>query len=347
MTTKRLKLLLNWFWVYSKKNQTTGFTLIELLVGLTIGFLIISALLSVVIDILQNDSREAAFNETQREMQTALDYMAAELREAVYVYDNTCMTTGQGTAPTSDAPASANYCPGLLNYLPTFAANETPVLAFWKPETISDTDLATLGTCSGITNTAKNQECKDLLIKRRTYTLVVYLQSTNTEGNWKGRSRIRRYALSKYGSTGITSSDLTQSAGYVDPSEEDSTTFQAWPRKTSDNRDLRAGSPANDTDALVDFVDLPNATSPGTLPTCDTGYVRTPSTTTSNSFFACVRTPVPPSGSTAVASGLNQDVFLYLRGNASGKSGITKDSYRPVLQTQVLIRGVINKIPES
>jgi hypothetical protein len=60
-----------------------------------------------------------------------------------------------------------------------------------------------------------------------------------------------------------------------------------------------------------------------------------------------VRTAVPASGSTAVASGLNQDVFLYLRGNASGKSGITKDSYRPVLQTQVLIRGVINKIPES
>ena len=357
MTKRHLKLLVNWFWVYSKKNQTVGFTLIELLVGLLIASFIISALLSLVVNILQTDSRENARNETQQEMQMALNYMAGELREAVYVYDNNCMsTTVQGTAPTTTAIATVDYCPGLQNYLPTslITTTQKPILAFWKPETIDDTgsnSLDTLGTCSGITDTAKNQDCLDLLIKRRTYTLVVYLQSTTSDSTWRGKSRIKRYALTKYGSTGITASNLTQSTGYVDPSETDSTSFQMWPIKSSDGTNLQASLPqasgANPA-VLVDFVDAPDATNTGTVPGCDAGYIRNPtSSTTNNSFFACVRTAVPASGSTAVASGVNQDVVIYLRGNANGKAGVTSDNYTPVLQTQVLLRGVINKIPQS
>lgn len=351
MTKTHLRLLINCLWVYSKKNQTAGFTLIELLVGLIIASLIILALLSLVVDILQVDSRENARNETQQEMQTALNYMAAELREAVYVYDNNCMSaTAQGTAPTTTNIASANYCPGLQNYLPTslISTTQKPVLAFWKPEVIDDTgsdSLSALGTCSGITDTIIKQDCQDLLIKRRTYTLVVYLQSATSNSLWRGKSRIIRYALSKYSS--ITSSNLVQSTGYVDPSEIDSTSFQMWPKKSIDGTNLQASLPSAsgvNPAVLVDFVDAPDATNTGTLPICDTGYSR--SNTTSNSFFACIRTTVPASGSTAVASGVNQDVVIYLRGNANGKAGVTTDNYRPVLQTQVLIRGVINKIPE-
>ncbi|MEH2289914.1 PulJ/GspJ family protein [Nostoc sp.] len=350
MIKRHLKLLVNWLWISSKKSQTAGFTLIELLVALLIASLIISALLSLVVDILQVDSRENARNETQQEMKTALNYMAAELREAVYVYDNNCMsTTVQGTAPTTSATASSDYCPGLQNYLPTslITATQKPVLAFWKPEVIDDATLTTLGTCSGITDATKKQDCLDLLVKRRTYTLVVYLQSTTSDNTWRGKSRIIRYALSKY--SAISATDLTQSTGYVDPSQTDNTSFQIWPRKSSDGTNLQASLPlASGVNALVDFVDAPDATNTGTLPTCDTNYIRTPSSsTTSNSFFACVRTAVPASTSTAVASGVNQDVVIYLRGNANGKTGVTTNSYTPVLQTQVLIRGVINKIPES
>ncbi|MEH1933554.1 MAG: prepilin-type N-terminal cleavage/methylation domain-containing protein [Nostoc sp.] len=354
MTKRHLKLLVNWLWVYSKKNQTAGFTLIELLVGLLIASLIILALLSLVVDILQVDSRENARNETQQEMQTALNYMAGELREAVYIYDNNCMSaTAQGTAPTTTNIASVNYCPGLQNYLPTslITTTQKPVLAFWKPEVINDTgsnSLSSLGTCSGITDTTKQQDCQDLLVKRRTYTLVVYLQSTTTsDSTWRGKSRIIRYELDKYSS--ITSSDLVQSTGYVDPSQTDSTSFQTWPIKSSDGTNLQASLPSASgvTGVLVDFVDAPDATYTGTIPGCDTGsgYIR--NNTTSNSFFACIRTAVPASGSTAVVSGVNQDVVIYLRGNANGKTGVTNDNYRPVLQTQVLIRGVINKIPQS
>ncbi|HLP87546.1 MAG TPA: hypothetical protein VK184_02930 [Nostocaceae cyanobacterium] len=338
MTTKRLKFFINWLWVYSQKQPTSGFTLIELLIGLLIAFLIIMALLAMVVDLLQVDSREAARNETQREMQIALDYIAADLREAVYVYDNNCLNAGQGTAPTATSLASVNYCPGLSNHLPSslFSGDQTPVLAFWKPETIDDSDLDSLD-CSGGT-TELQQECQDLLVKRRTYTLVVYSQSTASSTTWNGRSRITRYALKKYSNI----SGLTESTGYVDPSEEDSTSFQFWPRRVSNGNNLQAARPTGNSQVLVDFVDNPSATV--TVPACDTGYIRSPAS--SNSFFACVRTAVASTGSTGAQSGLNQDVSIYLRGNAYGKSGIRDDSFTPVLRTQVLVRGVINKIPE-
>ncbi|GAX40096.1 hypothetical protein NIES4075_10580 [Tolypothrix sp. NIES-4075] len=342
MTTKYLKFLLNWSWVFSQKYKTAGFTLMELLVALVISFLIILALLSLVIDILQVDRREAARNETQQEMQMALDYIATELREAVYIYDGNCITsTAQGTA------ASANYCPGLQNHLPTFA-NQTPILAFWKPETIPDNQMP---SCTSLTGTTK-QDCEDLLIKRRPYTLVVYLQSTDNSGNkWQGKSRITRYALRKYSLP--VPATLTQSTGYVDPSQEDSTTFQTWPIKVTNGTgtNLQSTTPlaTNAPDVLADFVDNGNATGK-TVPACPTGdYVRSPlpiASNSYNSFFACVRTVVPTTASVTTPSGVNQDVVLYLRGNANGKPGVGNDKFTPVLQTQVLVRGVINKIPQ-
>lgn len=347
MAVKNLKLLLNLLLVYSKKNKLAGFTLLELLVALLIAGLIISALLSLVIDLLQVDSRETARTETQREMQMALNYIAAELREAVYVYDGNCLqSTAQGTAP----PASYDYCPGLQNHLPTFP-NQTPVLAFWKPETLEG-KIPT--NCNVFTGSTK-QDCDDLQIKRRTYTLVVYLQSTDNPGNkWQGESRITRYALKKYNNL---PTDLALSTGYVDPSLEDRTNFQHWPRKSSNNYDLQENTKplvTNAPDVLVDFVDNPNATGVSVPPLCDkSGYIPSPKTAvdvtktpSSNSFFACVRTAVPTATSFTTPSGINQDVILYLRGNAKGRPGVTSDSFRPVLQTQVLVRGVINKTPQ-
>ncbi|MBO3459788.1 prepilin-type N-terminal cleavage/methylation domain-containing protein [Aetokthonos hydrillicola Thurmond2011] len=338
MRTKNLRLLLNWLWVYSKRNKNKGFTLIELLVALIIAFLIISVLLYLVVDLLQADAKESARSETQQEMQMALDYIARELREAVYVYDGNCMkTTAQGSA------GNANYCPGLLNYIPTFT-NQTPILAFWKAETVTDNDMP---NCTGV-STSKQQECQDLQVKRRTYTLVVYLQSTaNSSNTWSGKSRITRYALRKY----KTLSSFTQSEGYVDPSVENSTTFQTWPVDPKTGTNLQSQSPlsSNSPDVLVDFVDSPTATV--TVPACDSTKVPTPKSTSttasSNSFFACISSVVPTTTTVVTTpSGINQDVVLYLRGNANGKPSVTNDSFRPALQTQVLIRGVINKTPQ-
>jgi hypothetical protein len=108
---------------------------------------------------------------------------------------------------------------------------------------------------------------------------------------------------------------------------------------------------------LVDFVD-DGTTANGydtKIPKCASAenYIASPrrsddATPNSNSFFACVRTAVPPAATSVkkVVSGINQDVVLYLRGNTNGRTG-GNDNYTVELQTQVLVRGVIDKIPQD
>ncbi|NJO66710.1 MAG: type II secretion system protein, partial [Leptolyngbyaceae cyanobacterium RM1_405_57] len=94
-----------------QKRKSSGFTLIELLVVIVIAGGIISGLMYLVVELLGVDQRESSRTETQREMQLAMDYIASELREAVYVYDGRCF------AGISTANPPTN-CPALINYLP-------------------------------------------------------------------------------------------------------------------------------------------------------------------------------------------------------------------------------------
>lgn len=54
--------------------------------------------------------------------------------------------------------------------------------------------------------------------------------------------------------------------------------------------------------------------------------------------FACVR-----DSGINTAEGFNQDVLLYLRGNAKGKSGVEKEEMLGMLQVQTISRGVVRK----
>jgi prepilin-type N-terminal cleavage/methylation domain-containing protein len=76
-----------------------GFTLIELLVAMLIATLIISTLLTFVISIVDIDRREQAKVESQGEVQAALDYIADDMQEAVYVYNADGMTGNEFTTP--------------------------------------------------------------------------------------------------------------------------------------------------------------------------------------------------------------------------------------------------------
>ncbi|MGA0199751.1 MAG: hypothetical protein ACO3NK_11650, partial [Prochlorotrichaceae cyanobacterium] len=58
----------------------------------------------------------------------------------------------------------------------------------------------------------------------------------------------------------------------------------------------------------------------------------------SRTFYACVR-------SSTASVGQNQDVILFLRGNAKGRSGTETDLRTAVLQTRVTLRGIIDKEP--
>lgn len=169
---------------------------------------------------------------------------------------------------------------------------------------------------------------------------------------------------------------------YIDPVKE-ADGFRKWPFDINGNNlqanQANFAPPkinGNSSPVLVDFVD--NETSdPGNLPTClnedsngnnrlDTGEDLTsnggngngvldvysltplvpdsdPPERQSNSFFACVRESALIGD---IVEG-NQDVQIYLRGNPQGRSGfeINPNSYKPLptVQTQVVLRGVVDK----
>jgi prepilin-type N-terminal cleavage/methylation domain-containing protein len=357
---KLLRHRLQWKLPYPS-GRLTGFTLIELLIVVAIASIIVSTLLSLVVELTATEQRESSRTETQREMQMALDYVASDVKEAVFVYQN--MTD-------------------LVKGLPSeigFDATDPyrPVLAFWKTKAIPEEDLQKLKvktcTASGFTSD-QTKECNNILDRRRTYSLVAYALSTDSSTIWKGKARLVRYELGKYKNNDFLT--LTRNKGFVDPAELGSTSFESWPfdkPKTdasrvncqnetsticpvkSDSATLSSSPPST----LVDFLDAPSnpaSTDPAfsqkredaRLGCSEDGktvdgvdLVRVPPDGTGMnrpSFFACIRKQ--PGSETF---GYAQDVELNIRGNASGRPGVKSDSFLPTLQTRISMRGVIDK----
>lgn len=346
-----------------------GFTLTELLIVVIIGGLIVSTLMALVVQLVSTEQRESARTETQREMQLALDYVASDLRQAVYVYDG-----------SPHPVAAANSTPSYLKFLPTKyqdGNNYRPVLAFWKPTPVDPSTAGIpaysqptdTGGCNGAyaeTN-AKRRECNNLWLQRRTYSLVVYFEvprkaATNPNDIWKGQSRIERYELSKYSNI----SNFTRNVGYVDPGELGAGGFASWPYSGTTNCQAAdcgastpaAGTPTNATGSvatLIDFVDTSQVL--GTRgdkvraqerDSCPTSYLIQPATNANYpdpSFFMCIRDSRPAAvvGASDVVSNDVQDIQIYLRGNAGGQGRLAGDIPLSSMETRLTMRGVIDK----
>ncbi len=342
-------------------ENKAGFSLVELLAVIVTSSIVMSSLLFLTNNLTQANRKEIARSSTQEEMQRALDYIARDLREAVYVY-NGAELNGSRTYKSSD-DTDVPYDP-LLNFLskdglPNELQNDDNqiILAFWKVESIGKDEIP---NCANITDMDEQALCKNLEIERRAYSLIVYVQSKNKpEDVWQGKSRIKRYKLEKYTKATLedTSTSLKLNKGYVDPQGESD--FSIWPFSkqniTIDQQGsggLDRGLPDMPDDVLVDYVALP---SDGDDDPCDglndpsipedLEYTRTPfndsgsSSDDKASFYACVSTT--PDNS---KNGKNQHVRLYLRGNSKGRSStLDADAFLPVLETGVMIRGLINQ----
>ncbi len=302
------------------------------MISLVIAGMITTGLISMMNQFIESDKREAAFIATEKDTQIALDYITEDLREAVFVYEE--------------------ITPRLRDALPNFSAIEglgasaEPILVFWKTEPIENLHALNCTMAFG-SELLQQEECRLLLIKRNTYTLVVYLQTTEASDQWLGKSRIVRYALPKYK---INGEQVTFTTGFVDPAVYNN--FLTWPYdKDGVNRQTQRPDPEVSDQpkpmVLADFIDIPNRTEfrsssnqnlPPNPPTCPNNYARVPADPgTHNSFFACVR-------STQGRLGANQDIIVYLRGNAEGRDRLTKTvDFIPVVQGQVTLRGVIDK----
>jgi prepilin-type N-terminal cleavage/methylation domain-containing protein len=334
MVTTFFKFLQARVW-RSRRGSNQGFTLLELLVVTLIAGGLVSGLMYLVVELLTADQRDASRNATQQDMQRSLDYMANELREAVYVYPGECI----GTAPQPSG------CPGLLNHLPDGLSEHVPVLAFWKLQPLPPT-LVNLCNASPADDLPQDIPC----VTGHSYTLVLYFLETTSPGTvWTGEARVRRYALAQFSySTG------TENTGYVFPiAAQDKKLFANWPFDEEGNPPSggRPGGTLANWPVLTDFVD---SSTSGTAPSCpndpdtvddptttnvDEGRDYSPSPTTgASSFYACI----------SVANGEidNQDVLLYLRGNAYKRPGVnTRNEFRPILSTRVLSRGILDINP--
>lgn len=337
----------------SQSLTSTGFTLTELLVTIIIGSIITSTLLWLIVNLLNSGQRESALSETQRDMQRTLDYIASDMKEAVYVYDGGQNPQSTDTIPsyyrkTNTALADDDTDNSSSAFLPTFTG--IPVLAFWKTDPVDTSVLpadCTMGT-PALTN-----ECAALKKRRHTYNLVVYLQDdTNNSGTWSGNARIKRYELTKYANVAT----LERNKGYVDPAEAGSGVFDTWPYAGTTNLQncssscplgaisdsSKRGTAEGSAIVVTDFADELTPTGLS-VPSCPAGYNITPRATDagtaplSYTFYACIR-------DTDGEIGRNQDVFVYLRGNVEGRAGFQGTSGpTPILQTQITMRGVIEK----
>ncbi|WP_375513046.1 hormogonium polysaccharide secretion pseudopilin HpsC [uncultured Nostoc sp.] len=207
-------------------QQVGGFTMIELLIAMLLAFLIITPLLGFMVNIMDTDRKEQAKANSEQEIQDALDYIARDLQQAIYIYD-------------------ADGIEAIKNQLPnSIATDRVPVLVFWKRE-IVDQALTITGT-----------EKDDTFV----YSLVAYylIKDATSSSTWSNAARIARWQIRD----GIPDPTSTQTCGKYLTGQCPSPGFalfkldgvgtlkdkmNAWTKATADY--------TADTTVLVDFID--------------------------------------------------------------------------------------------
>jgi type II secretory pathway pseudopilin PulG len=284
----------------SPQAQTEkGMTLIELLIGMVMAFLIITPMLAFVVDMLNTDRREQVKANTEQDIQAAVDFIAQDLSQAIYIYDNDGINTG------------ANPINGQL---PT-VANGTPILVFWKrqlqrnalPITPIAPDNPAPSACNQnpIPGTPAANDCNDTYV----LSLVAYYQVSAPDTTWCPQdgglcpARIVRY----YIRDGLKDPKALAGQPYYTAVNTGQAMSPAFNRQFDISRPTQNVALANRTwesDVLVNYIDhSPSPTA--TANECQTA-LSNPRTTDSsnalidepilkittptNSFYACVDT---------------------------------------------------------
>ena len=330
------------------RKNPGGFTLIELLVAIAMAGLIITPILGLVVSLLNSDRQEQVKGRSEQELQAALDYIARDLQQAVYIYDAPGVAAIQGELPFGTD------------------ANRTPVLVFWKRSFLdSDSTInhdrdtggtpveevgclerlpaaSTIGkTCTGGGDLGSD---RDYFV----YSLVAYYlidnRNNNPGGTWSDGMRIARWEIRD----GITTPN--PAAAGILPARptgagfNDTNNYLAYPNFAFQSFDLTS---ANSTplamnnwtsyqpeDAqlnsnlvtLVDYIDQSRFDTNADLnaPTCGANQSIVPDFTalagagaanlTTASFYICVPTLTnPAAGFTPPRKPIAE---IYLRGNA-------------------------------
>jgi hypothetical protein len=316
-----LKLLLK---THHQRNRSgpaqteKGMTLVELLVGAIMAFLIVTPMLGFVVDMLNTDRREQVKSNTEQDIQAAVDFIAQDLSQAIYIYDNNPATTTTTTTTATGIPA-------LLagNFIPPPNATQTPILVFWKRQLLKNSLPLTAGTqpktCTQ-TPTGANT-CNDTYV----LALVAYYQFRDANSIWCQPSgapcptRIVRYQIQD-GLRDPNSTNADPSQRYftdVTTGQERSLAFNPGSTTlpgfdiSNPTQNVTTGAANFGTpEVLVNYIDhspptgttidpaecqkaLGNPTTTGTTTQIAETTLKitdTASTTNTNSFYACVDT---------------------------------------------------------
>jgi len=291
----------------SAPDQTEkGMTLVELLVGAIMAFLVITPMLAFVVDMLNTDRREQVKSNTEQDIQAAVDFIAQDLSQAIYIYDN-------NPALTSTATTTPTGIPAIQNFLPPKNQNQTPILVFWKRQVLKNS--------LPIRSTQQPNQCTDKDPCNDTYvlSLVAYYKVTDAAPTWCQPSggtcptRIVRYQIqdgvqnpdaaspSQRYYTGVKDSQKHSSAFNIGTANEAGFDISKPTEKVTKSQDW--GSP----EVLVNYIDhspgppvtATECTTALGNPTTQTG-TKIPETTLkitgledptpTNSFYACVNT---------------------------------------------------------
>ena len=264
----------------SRVKTMSGFTLIELLVSMILAVLVMTPLLAFMVNIMTTDRQEQAKATSEQELKTALDYIARDLQQSVYIYD-------------------ADGINAIRQYLPKSNVTNQyfPVLVFWKRQFISNGLTVTGGT-------------NDTFV----YSLVAYYLINDGDPTWSNAARIGRFQISNgYGVTN-TAINSTRDPGFQLFSLQDSGTLKS---KMDNWTPMTGETYTQQILPLIDYVDQTQInTTTNPAPTCSSGtsqLLPNFSGTSGNSlptgntntrgFYVCV-------------DSTNTVVEVYLRGNA-------------------------------
>ncbi|MCC3453464.1 MULTISPECIES: hormogonium polysaccharide secretion pseudopilin HpsC [unclassified Microcoleus] len=299
---------------YDPPETEKGMTLIELLIGMVIAFLIITPMLAFVVDMLNTDRREQVKSNTEQDIQAAVDFIAQDLSQAIYIYDNnpTLVST-----PTTTATGIA----ALTNFIPPQTPNETPILVFWKRQQLKNS----LPVNTALTAQPKNcnpeakpnqaGECNDIYV----LALVAYyeIRETNPNSIWCQPSgspcptRIVRYQIQDgvRDNNSINPNPLQRYFTDLNPGQDRSPAFNPGFDLTKPTQNVTLNQAWGSPEVLVNYVhhSIANLPVPDPAecqtalgnPSITTGITPTPILETTlripapgnvNSFYACVDT---------------------------------------------------------
>jgi len=251
----RLKqfLLKNLLHQQRKAKKSGGFTLIEILVAMILTVLIITPLMTLVLSMMDTDRKEEAKATTETEIQAALNYIADDLQQAVYIYDATALKNTSNTSATNAADSGIkDQIPPIKDGAATGCnINEcVPVLVFWKRKYLDRTDTVDGVNIGTINDSIKGSD-------RYVYSLVAYYLIKDNSTTWQGKARIARFEIRD----GISTTDAN--TGVVTTLLDPSDGFKPFNTVTSDgslslrmNRWASNGNAyTNQVETLIDYVD--------------------------------------------------------------------------------------------